>query len=258
MFEWHFAIRGPKGTDFEGGRYHGKILLPAEYPFKPPNIVFLTPNGRWETKTKICLSMSAYHPEDWQPAWGIRTMLEALISFMPSPSDGALGAIDCTPEQRRRLALESQSYSHPLMPPLPEEGSCAYKPSQEAAEAISQMRFQANKAEAEDGSDQLEGASSEATTSRVAEDVADRGVELVTPRVAENAPAVVAAVEEERPRVPPVVAAAPVAQTVNLTTSVQLPSDRVDDALRIASWLVLLGILVLAYRKLLLTFAPEL
>ncbi|RYH15796.1 ubiquitin-conjugating enzyme E2 [archaeon] len=42
MFEWHFTIRGPDDTPFAGGVYHGRILLPAEYPFKPPNIVFLT------------------------------------------------------------------------------------------------------------------------------------------------------------------------------------------------------------------------
>ena len=42
MFEWHFTIRGPKGSDFEGGIYHGRILLPPEYPFKPPNIIFTT------------------------------------------------------------------------------------------------------------------------------------------------------------------------------------------------------------------------
>lgn len=42
MFEWHFTIRGSEGTDFEGGIYHGRILLPVDYPFKPPNIIFLT------------------------------------------------------------------------------------------------------------------------------------------------------------------------------------------------------------------------
>ena len=42
MFEWHFTICGPKDSDFEGGYYHGRILLPSEYPFKPPNIIFLT------------------------------------------------------------------------------------------------------------------------------------------------------------------------------------------------------------------------
>jgi ubiquitin-conjugating enzyme E2 J1 len=44
LFEWHFTVRGPAGSDFEGGIYHGRILLPPEYPFKPPNIVFMTVN----------------------------------------------------------------------------------------------------------------------------------------------------------------------------------------------------------------------
>lgn len=50
IYEWHFTIRGPSGTEFEGGIYHGRILLPPEYPFKPPNIVFLTvenPQTQW-------------------------------------------------------------------------------------------------------------------------------------------------------------------------------------------------------------------
>ena len=55
MFLWHFTIRGPPKTDFDGGVYHGKIILPPDYPFKPPNIVFLTPNGRFQVGTKICL-----------------------------------------------------------------------------------------------------------------------------------------------------------------------------------------------------------
>ena len=113
MFVWHFTIRGAEGTDFEGGIYHGKILLPAEYPFKPPNIMFLTPNGRFETNTKLCLSFSAYHPEFWQPAWGIRLILEALISFLPTKGDGAIGALDWTSEERKRLAKKSHEYSCP-------------------------------------------------------------------------------------------------------------------------------------------------
>lgn len=42
LFEWHFTIRGPPGTEFEGGCYHGRILLPSRYPMQPPNIIVLT------------------------------------------------------------------------------------------------------------------------------------------------------------------------------------------------------------------------
>ena len=114
MFEWHFTIRGAPGTDFEGGVYHGRILLPPEYPFKPPNIVFMTPSGRFETNTKVCLSFSSFHPELWQPAWGIRLILEALISFLPTPADGAIGALDWTKEERVKLAKESVKFRCPV------------------------------------------------------------------------------------------------------------------------------------------------
>jgi hypothetical protein len=42
LYEWHFTIRGPSDSAFDGGVYHGSILLPQDYPFKPPNIVLLT------------------------------------------------------------------------------------------------------------------------------------------------------------------------------------------------------------------------
>mmetsp|Transcript_17552 Transcript_17552/g.40636 ORF Transcript_17552/g.40636 Transcript_17552/m.40636 type:complete len:336 (-) Transcript_17552:69-1076(-) len=110
LYEWQFAVRGPPGTDFEGGIYTGRIALPVNYPLAPPSIVLLTPNGRWEVGKKICLSNSNYHPELWQPAWGLRTMIEALRSHFPMPDDGAVGALDWPSEVRRRLAKESLSF----------------------------------------------------------------------------------------------------------------------------------------------------
>ncbi|XP_058082065.1 ubiquitin-conjugating enzyme E2 32 [Magnolia sinica] len=108
IFEWQFAIRGPGDTEFEGGIYHGRIQLPAEYPFQPPAFMLLTPNGRFETQTKICLSISNHHPEHWQPSWSVRTALVALIAFMPTNPDGALGSLDYKKEERRVLAIKSR------------------------------------------------------------------------------------------------------------------------------------------------------
>ncbi|KAJ1395288.1 Ubiquitin-conjugating enzyme E2 [Sesbania bispinosa] len=111
IFEWQFAIRGPRDTEFEGGIYHGRIQLPAEYPFKPPSFMLLTPNGRFETQTKICLSISNHHPEHWQPSWSVRTALVALIAFMPTNPNGALGSLDYKKEERRALAIKSRESS---------------------------------------------------------------------------------------------------------------------------------------------------
>lgn len=144
MFEWHFTIRGPTGSDFDGGVYHGRILLPAEYPFKPPNIVFLTKNGRFDLGVKICLSISAYHEESWQPAWGIRTMLEAIISFLPSEGAGAIGALDWTKEERQKLAVESHDYECSVcgrIVDLLSHDSNSDKPDSEIASQILQLQL---------------------------------------------------------------------------------------------------------------------
>ncbi|XP_054708283.1 ubiquitin-conjugating enzyme E2 J1-like [Uloborus diversus] len=110
LFEWHFTVRGPPKTDFEGGIYHGRITLPTDYPMKPPSIILLTPNGRFEINKKICLSISGHHPESWRPSWSIRTALLAIIGFMPTHGNGAIGSLEYTPEERQLLALKSQEW----------------------------------------------------------------------------------------------------------------------------------------------------
>jgi len=134
LFEWHFTIRGPPGTAFEGGRYHGRICLPNEYPFKPPSIALLNASGRFEVGKKICLSVSAHHPEHWQPAWGLRTIITALIAFFPSKADGALAGLDYSDDERRKLASASRGWHCPrcelaMADSLPEDdGSHDSKP----------------------------------------------------------------------------------------------------------------------------------
>ncbi len=70
--------RGPPDSPFAGGEYHGVLLFPPEYPFKPPGIKartytsarrsdltfmqMLTPSGRFQPDKKICFSMSDFHP----------------------------------------------------------------------------------------------------------------------------------------------------------------------------------------------------
>jgi ubiquitin-conjugating enzyme E2 J1 len=113
LFEWHFTIRGAPETDFEQGIYHGRIILPPEYPMKPPSIIMLTPNGRFETGVKICLSISSYHPETWRPSWSIRTALVALISFMATSTPGAIGSLEYPSDIRKSLARKSLTYECP-------------------------------------------------------------------------------------------------------------------------------------------------
>ncbi|KAJ3511685.1 hypothetical protein NLJ89_g3961 [Agrocybe chaxingu] len=113
--EWHCTLRGPAGTEFEGGLYHFRILLPAEYPFRPPAIMMLTPNGRFELNTKICISFTNYHEELWQPAWGVRTAIIGLQGFFPLKGQAAVGvgSIEYPATERKRLAVLSREWACP-------------------------------------------------------------------------------------------------------------------------------------------------
>ena len=84
IFEWHYVIYDLKDSPYEGGFYHGKLLFPPEYPMKPPGIMMITPSGRFKPNTRICLSISDFHPETWNPVWKTETILTALVSFMNS------------------------------------------------------------------------------------------------------------------------------------------------------------------------------
>jgi ubiquitin-conjugating enzyme E2 J1 len=112
--EWHFTMLGPADTPYAEGYYHGKILVPADYPFKPPDVVLLTPNGRFELDKRICLSISSYHPENWHPTWGIATVLHALREFMATPGNRAIGAIEYPKAVREDLAQKSVVFTCPV------------------------------------------------------------------------------------------------------------------------------------------------
>jgi ubiquitin-conjugating enzyme E2 J1 len=112
LHEWHFTLLGPPSpSPYAGGLYHGRITLPTTYPLKPPNFRFLTPSGRFEVNREICLSISGFHEETWMPAWGVRTALTALRSFMAEKgSAGQVGGMEAKPEVRERLARESKGW----------------------------------------------------------------------------------------------------------------------------------------------------
>jgi len=111
LFDWHFTIAGPPApSPYANGIYHGRIVLPPQYPLRPPSFRFLTPSGRFEVNREICLSISGHHEETWQPAWGIRTALTAIRSFMDGGAKGQIGGLDATDDVRRMWAEKSRSW----------------------------------------------------------------------------------------------------------------------------------------------------
>ena len=110
ILEWHYVIEGGKDTPYEGGWYHGIIKFPKEYPFKPPSIEMLTPNGRFKTNTKLCLSMSDFHPETWNPLWSVANILTGLYSFMLEEGS-TYGSIVTPTSQKEQAAKASLAFN---------------------------------------------------------------------------------------------------------------------------------------------------
>jgi ubiquitin-conjugating enzyme E2 J2 len=104
MFNWYYLIFGLKDCLYEDGFYMGRIIFPKEYPMKPPGIEMITPNGRFAVNKRICMSMSDYHPETWNPAWHTETIIVGLISFMLS-EERTTGCVNSTDEQKRAFAM---------------------------------------------------------------------------------------------------------------------------------------------------------
>ncbi|KAK8629221.1 hypothetical protein V6N13_078072 [Hibiscus sabdariffa] len=110
ILEWHYVLEGSEGTPFAGGYYYGKIKFPPEYPYKPPGITMITPNGRFITQKKICLSMSDFHPESWNPMWSVSSILTGLLSFMMDNSP-TTGSVNTTAAEKLRLAKTSLAFN---------------------------------------------------------------------------------------------------------------------------------------------------
>ncbi|CAG8495250.1 3486_t:CDS:2 [Paraglomus occultum] len=195
IFEWHFVIRGPMDSEYEGGRYHGRILLPPEYPFKPPNIMLTTPNGRFVPNKKICLSITGYHPEYWLPAWGIRTVILALIGFMTTKANGAIGGDDSySPEDRKLLAKRSRYdkckiCNVPNIELLPDRTRNDKAPARETLDREKIVMYYEDAFKAMSNNNTItDVASSEETSGQSAEETPDQLAEATPDQVVEETP----------------------------------------------------------------------
>lgn len=110
ILEWHYVINGPEDSPYHGGYYHGTLLFTKEFPFKPPAIYMITPNGRFKTNKRLCLSISDFHPDTWNPAWSVATILTGLLSFMLETTP-TLGSCETTTFEKRKYARQSLEFN---------------------------------------------------------------------------------------------------------------------------------------------------
>ncbi|KAL7929673.1 ubiquitin-conjugating enzyme/RWD-like protein [Trichoderma chlorosporum] len=88
---WHVTLQPPPSTTFYPGRFGIVLTLPAEYPFKPPVVKFVTrvyhPNITNDSLGNVCLAI--LKAENWKPSTKIVSVLDALRNLLiePQPDD---------------------------------------------------------------------------------------------------------------------------------------------------------------------------
>lgn len=66
-----------------------------------------TPSGRFQPSTRLCLSISDFHPRSFNPAWEVSTILIGLLSFMTS-DEMTTGSVSSTSVERRAFAARTR------------------------------------------------------------------------------------------------------------------------------------------------------
>lgn len=109
----HFLVNGPTESQYEGGQYVVRLILPQDYPFSAPVISFLTPNGRFKTGSSICIAgVSHFHKADWSPNQNFASLLMSVISFMTDDHQGVhIGSEASTDQRKKDLALSSKQWN---------------------------------------------------------------------------------------------------------------------------------------------------
>jgi len=97
---------------FDGRAFKIEITFPAEYPFKPPKIIFKTKiyHPNIDEKGNVCLPIIS--PENWKPATKTDQVIQALLALIndPEPEHPLRGEIaeEYTKDKNRFMAKAAE------------------------------------------------------------------------------------------------------------------------------------------------------
>ncbi|KAK8741967.1 hypothetical protein OTU49_002042 [Cherax quadricarinatus] len=89
LYEWVSTILGPPGSVYEGGVFFLDIHFSAEYPFKPPKVLFRTRIYHCNINSQgvICLDILK---DNWSPALTISKVLLSICSLLTDCNPGKI------------------------------------------------------------------------------------------------------------------------------------------------------------------------
>ncbi|KAK9900883.1 hypothetical protein P389DRAFT_19113 [Cystobasidium minutum MCA 4210] len=94
LFEWYAQIDGPADSIYEGGVFDIDIVIPPDYPFRPPRAQFRTKVYHMNINSQggICLDILK---NQWSPALSVTKVILCILSLLtdPNPNDPLVGEI---------------------------------------------------------------------------------------------------------------------------------------------------------------------
>jgi ubiquitin-protein ligase len=125
---WIIKIRDCAGNndEFKKGEYLVRVIPHKSHPRFPPDFYFLTPNGVYQTNTKICISIGSYHPGAYPPTIGLGGFIRELCNGMMNYG-GLIGGIGILPtaddardekkiKEKQTLASNSKKFNEKKFP----------------------------------------------------------------------------------------------------------------------------------------------
>lgn len=86
LYSWIVIMQGPDDTPYAGGNFKLHFKFPDNYPFKAPDVKFLTtvyhPNVNTQTG-EICQDVFA---SSWAPTQKVENILEKILSLLREPA----------------------------------------------------------------------------------------------------------------------------------------------------------------------------
>ena len=84
VHSWNLQLEGPAGSPYEGGVFSVKLEFPAEYPFKAPEIKFVTKtySPHISNEGEICADLL----KDWSPTMNAKKVIQIVRSLLVDPS----------------------------------------------------------------------------------------------------------------------------------------------------------------------------
>lgn len=109
-------------NELDGAEYLCVFIFPLEFPFKPPEFQFLTPNGIYDMDTHPCVTIGSYHADGYKAAGGIYDFIRAigstLIAYDVLESGIGIISTSTTVDEKKELAQMSKQYNEENYPKI--------------------------------------------------------------------------------------------------------------------------------------------